>query len=424
MEQDPYRTQDASFSTRRQTVTRRPGEASRQPIRQPLDVEASPTRGGVQFDIPAGTGGGGATTSSSGGLNRKRTLVRPERQRVNPTHRNYHYLQHTQQQNMPVQASTTGNRANVPIDEYDYDYEEPQTHYTTPYAPESPGQSPAHSPGNSRSQPELTRGKSILGREVPQRIPLKPEGVQRTPTRLTRDKTARAKRKQEAEEREMTPWVFYCRTITCCFPASLLRCFGTPGPMQQQAWREKIGLISVIIFLGAFVGFLTFGFTQAVCSQPPISFTVSQITDGYLIIHGRAYDLTQSAHPAAIGVPPGSNVLYPPVNAGGLDASFLFQNVNSKCKGLITPTSNSDILHDSNGNLGWYFPCNVFKPDGSTQVNESSGPYAGYACHTTNTARQAYYSLRVEGEVVFNWQAVKNESRNLMVYSGYKIQIQ
>src|SRR5208282_3845309 len=149
MEQDPYRTQDASFSTRRQTVTRRPGEASRQPIRQPLDVEASPTRGGVQFDIPAGTGGGGATTSSSGGLNRKRTLVRPERQRVNPTHRNYHYLQHTQQQNMPVQASTTGNRANVPIDEYDdfdeYDQGAP-SHYTTQYGPESPGQSPGPSP--------------------------------------------------------------------------------------------------------------------------------------------------------------------------------------------------------------------------------------------------------------------------------------
>ena len=323
---------------------------------------------------------------------------------------------------MPVQASTTGNRANLLIDEFDDDYEEPRTHYTTPRAPESPGQSPGHSPGHSPKQTGLNRGKSILGREVPQRVPLKPEPPSpRGPARLTRDKSVRRKRKQvEQAPREMNAWVFYCRTITCCFPGSLLRCFGIPGRMQQQAWREKIGLISIILTLGLFVGFLTFGFTQAVCSQPPVSFTVSQITNGYLVIHGRAYDLTRSSHPAAFGIPAGSNVLYPPVNAGGLDASFMFQNVNSKCKGLITPTADSSILHDNNGNLGWYFPCNTFDPDGSTKVNQSEGPYPGYACHTTNTARQAYYGLRAEGEVVFDWQALQNTSRNLMAYSGYE----
>ena len=426
MEPDPYANQESSFSTRRQPVSRRPGEASRPSIRRPPDTE-NPVRG-VQFDAPPGAGGGagggarggtGPTSSAAPGLNRKRTLVRPERQRVDPTHRNYHYVQHTQQQNMPVQASTTGNRANLPIDEYDdfdeYDQGAP-THYTAQYGPESPGQSPTPSP----TRPDIQRGKSILGREAPQRIPLKPEEP-RAPARLTKTKSVLQKRKEEEMEREMTLWVFYCRTLTCCIPRSLLRCFGIPGRMQQQAWREKIGLISVILCLGATVGFLTFGFTQTVCSQPPVSFKVDQITNGYLIIHGRAYDLTLSSHPAAIGVPGGSNILYPPVSAGGFDASFMFQNVNSKCKGMITPTANSDILHDNNGNLGWYFPCNLFEPDGSTRVNESAGPYPGYACHTTNTARQAYYNLRVEGEVVFDWQAVKNTSRNLMVYSGYEV---
>ena len=120
MESDPYGGQQSSFSTRRQTVSRRPGEASRPSVRRNPDAERGVPRGGVQFDVPAGAGGGtGATSTAAPGLNRKRTLVRPERQRVDPTHRNYHYLQHTQQQNMPVQASTTGNRANVPIDEYD-----------------------------------------------------------------------------------------------------------------------------------------------------------------------------------------------------------------------------------------------------------------------------------------------------------------
>lgn len=401
------------MATRRGTLSRRPGEASRQPLQRPSDLETGGGRGpGVQFDVPAGGGSGGGTAPSGApGLNRKRTLIRPERQRVDPTHRNYHYLQHTQQQNMPVQASTTGNRANVPIDDDEYD-DETQGHYTTSYGPESPGFSPGHSP----TRPDVARGKSILGREAPQRIPLKLEEPQ-GPARLTKSKSVR-KRKREEAPREMTPWVFYCRTITCCFPGSLLQCFGIPGRMQQQAWREKIGLITIIILLGAFVGFLTFGFTQAVCSQPPVSFTISQITSGYLIIHGLAYDLTQSSHPPAIGVPPGSNILYPPVSAGGLDASFMFQNVNSKCKGLITVTDNTSVLHDGNGNLGWYFPCNLLNPDGSTPVNQSEGPYPGYACHTMQAARQAYYSLKMEGEVVFDWQAIKNESRNLVAYSG------
>jgi chitin synthase len=417
MEQNNYDTEEPAIPTRRQPTTRRPGEASRQPIERPSDVEAGLARGGVQFNAGAGAGAGGASTTAM--INRKRTLIRPERQRVDPTHRNYHYLQHTQQQNMPVQASTTGNRADAPLEEYDYDdVDESNLPYNEQnYGPESPDQSP-----RSPTRAELMRGKSILGRELPQRIPLKPEEPVTPHTKLKKHRPGTVKRKLN-EPVHMTPWVFYCRTITCCFPGSLLRCFGIPGRMQQQAWREKIGLISVIILLGGFVGFLTFGFTQAVCAQPPISFSVNEITNGYLIINGRAYDLTRSSHPAAIGVPAQSNVLYPPVNAGGLDASFMFQNVNSKCKGMITAKSGSDILQDSNGNLGWYFPCNLFKPDGSTPVNFTQGPYAGYACHTTSTARNAYYSLKVEGEVVFDWEGITNSSRNLIVYSGYPVRL-
>jgi chitin synthase len=416
MEQNNYDIQENAIPTRRQTTTRRPGEASRQPIERPIDVEAGLGRGGIPFNATAGTGGAVSGASTAAMLNRKRTLSRPERQRVDPTHRNYHYLQHTQQQNMPVQASTTGNRADAPLqEEYDYDDDDESNlqYNENNYVSESPERSP-HSP----TRADLMRGKSILGRELPQRIPLKPEAPATPHTRLRKNRPGTIKRKP-IEPVQMTPWVFYCRTLTCCFPGSLLRCFGIPGRMQQQAWREKIGLISVILLLGGFVGFLTFGFTQAVCAEPPISFSIDKITNGYLIINGRAYDLTHSAHPAAIGVPAQSNVLYPPVNAGGLDASFMFQNVNSRCKGLITAKSGSNILQDSNGNLGWYFPCNLFKPDGSTPVNQSQGPYAGFGCHTTPTARKAYYSLRVEGEVVFGWDAINDSSRNLMVYSGY-----
>ncbi len=415
-----YLSQDVTSPTRQPLTSRRPGEASRQPRDpRPSDVE---TGLGLQFPpppaSPSAPGAGAAGSSLANMLNRKRTLIRPERQRVDPTHRNYHYLQHTQQQNMPVQASTTGNRADAPIEDYDYEDTESQPSqlpYAETYGPESPGTSPVTSPTT-----DLRRGKSLLNRDDPRRIPVKTEERPPSHTKLKRSRGGSTTRRHP-ETLQLTPWVFYCRLITVCFPPTLLRCFGIPGRAQQQAWREKIGLISVVIMLGAVVGFLTFGFTQAVCSEPPFSFSINKITNGYLIIHGRAYDLTFSSHPAAIGVPAKSNVLYPPVNAGGLDASFMFQNVNSKCKGLITAKNGSGILQDSNGNLGWYFPCNLFKPDGSTPVNLTAGPYPGYACHTTANARNAYYSLRVQGEVVFDWYGITNSSRNLMVYSGYAI---
>jgi chitin synthase len=40
-------------------------------------------------------------------LGRKRSLIRPERQRMDPSHPNYHYRKHAQR--MAVQPSTTGN---------------------------------------------------------------------------------------------------------------------------------------------------------------------------------------------------------------------------------------------------------------------------------------------------------------------------
>ena len=113
-----------------------------------------------------------------------------------------------------------------------------------------------------------------------------------------------------------------------------------------------MGLISVILCIMAFVGFLTFGFTQTVCGTPPVRLRVNHVDTGFLILHGEAYDLSQSHHPAAYGIPLDANVLYDlPVKHGGQDGSFLFQNVNGKCKGLITLAKGSDVPTNANGDL-------------------------------------------------------------------------
>ena len=334
----------------------------------------------------------------NGELGRKRSLIRPERNRIDRDHPNYYYRQHAR--NMEVLPSSTGDD---PIVENAQDAEDSDT--------------------NERNR--------ILRRDLNDISPQKSLGKQGLPegkegrSKLTR-KGAKVmseeeiKRKKELDRiRPPSIWNVYCGIVTFWCPDFILQCFGKVAKAQRRAWREKMGLISIIILICAFVGFLTFGFTQAVCGTPGVRLRINHVDSGYLIVHGQAYDLSDSAHPAAEGIPLDSNVLYDlPHKYGGQDATFMFQYVNGACKDLITLANGSDVPTNSAGDLAWYFPCAAFNQDGSSTPNLTIPYYLGYACHTTDKARNALYSLRSSGEVYFTWDDVKNQSRNLMVYSG------
>jgi chitin synthase len=352
---------------------------------------------------------GGATD-----FNRKRSLIRPERNRIDRDHPNYHYRQHAQR--MEVFPSTTGND---PIME---DHGEVQTIVSENT--------------DMRSLNRVDTDGNTFGDELP--IPpkrgrqpgkIKPIGESRQQKRIQRKLTRKEAKVTDFEEkrrqkeldtiRPPSLWNVYCATITFWCPDVVLKCFGKPAKAQRRAWREKMGLISIIILICAFVGFLTFGFTQAVCGQPGLRLKINHVDSGYMIFQGSAYDLSKSQHPAAQGIPLDSNVLYDlPHKYGGQDGSFFFQNVNGACKGLITAAPNSDVPTNGNGDLAWYFPCTSFNQDGSSKPNLTSGYYLGYACHTTQKARSTFYSLNSAGEVYFTWNDIMNSSRNLMVYSG------
>lgn len=308
----------------------------------------------------------------TGDLGRKRSLVRPERQRMDPNHPNYHYAQVATQEasHMRIQAGDPSAPEEIPLMEME---------------------------GSKVGQEFFG-----LNDEVP----------------LPRRNTVRSVRKAApAPKSDIYFWKVYCYAITFWAPAPLLSLFGLKTKSRQFAWREKIGLLSCIIYTGAFVAYLTFGFTRTVCHQQKVKLRNNHVDNGYLIVNGRAYDLHASRHPAAAGVPGGSNVLYPPVNAGGMDASFLFQNVNGNCKDLIVPREN--CLIPTNGNdLAWYMPCRLFSQDGSTAVNKTKAYYDGWACHTSTTARDAYYNLDVTGDVYFTWDDIRNSLRNLVVWLG------
>jgi chitin synthase len=231
--------------------------------------------------------------------------------------------------------------------------------------------------------------------------------------------------KVEEALRPPSLWNFYCAVVTFWCPGVILKCFGKVSKAQQRAWREKMGLISIILLIMAFVGFLTFGFNQAVCGSPPPRLKVNEVDKGYMIFHGTAYSLVNSSHPPAAGIPgrldgSGANVLFDlPEKHGGQDGSFLFQNVNGKCKGILNKAPKSDVPSDADGNLAWYFPCTTFNQDGSTKPNLTIPYYLGYACHTTANSRDTFYlDLSGAADVYFTWDDIRNNSRNLVVYSG------
>ncbi|KAK9451526.1 chitin synthase-domain-containing protein [Limtongia smithiae] len=414
-----------------------PGRRIPQSTSAPL-VRNAPYGRDVEREAPRGM----TTSVSANDFHRKRSLVKPERSRVNKDHPTYYYAQHAAQQRMPVLPSTTGNDPNVyegeasgsssgaaeplnrggsgrrrehnmfaPEDDDDfYDIEEDDTTKSSPVTKSAASEVASPSTLVSGPSPLLKHDSVARATAVPG------SGAVGVPRRANTAASLGANKPPSL-------WHVYCSLITFWAPSKVMSWCGMPTKARQAAWREKIGLISIILIIGAFVGFLTFGFTDAVCQNSETRLRSNTINTGYLIIHGRAYDLTRSQHPVANGVPANSNILYPPVDAGGQDASFMFQNVNSHCKGLIEPTSDSDIPYDDEGNMAWYFPCKTFNQDGSSTPNFTWSYYTGYACHTSNTAREAYYDLTVSGEVYFTWEDITNSSRNLVVYSGYVLDL-
>jgi len=220
--------------------------------------------------------------------------------------------------------------------------------------------------------------------------------------------------------------IVWCVRCSFRLRASLMTSLGLRTREQQRAWREKIGLMSIIAILMAGVGFLTFGFTEAVCGTPQNRYHGGAVGEAFIgkgsvTRNGYDYDLSDWHHPTAGSTFDGTTnpLLTGDWNVAGNDISFLFQTVNQQCLGLITKSANSSITGDGTF-LDWYFPCNIIDQWGKSPVN-MNGYESAKNCHTSSTAKTDFSALTAQGQVYLTWDDIKNSGRNLAVYQSYAL---
>ena len=376
-------------------------------------------------------------SAQNANFRRKKSLVRPDRERMDPNHRQWYYRNHAA--HMDVMAANGGRVGYMPSTTGHLPQHGAAPHGSGMAGVVGPGgglsglgvAGPSNiPPGGLGRAPPLRRGKSILGRDEDQietGINVLKRGVS---LRRKQSKSGRVTKEVprdlgESKTSRIAPgpvggWMIYCYILTICCPGPFLRLFGIRTPEQQRAWREKMGLIGIIAMIMAAVGFLTFGFTQTVCGTPPDRYTLGTIDVGSMTFNGYDYNFDGFFHPQ-VG-PFGANTIYnrtnpiysEPWSSGGQDGSLLFQKVGAACTNIISN-------HVGGGQPEQYFDCTLVRQDGR-------GGYANNTermCHTgaivdqfNNGAQPRNSVLKKRGQVSLNWNNITDTSRNLAVYRG------
>ncbi|KAF9337860.1 Chitin synthase, class 3 [Podila minutissima] len=366
------------------------------------DIEGQESSyGGPQARRPSGPGTGPSLTidaanrpsGSRPGANfkRQKSLVRPERERIDRNHPQYFYRNVTQNldgSNIKVQASTTGNDPSAPMNR----------------------------------ATGVRRGKSVLGRE-----PEKPEGLRARPKPQPKRRLEVKNPLKNTTREWPSSWIMYYNAITCCFPAALLRSCGMHTHEIQKAWREKIALVSLVILMVLAVAFLTFGLQKALCKDESTGKFVAGSPDTAtgMIVNGMGYYFNSKdeggagvvwTHPAIATNISSERVDImsdPTFGASGKDASFLFQNpTGGACSDLITRIAPPDVEGD------YYFPCKLRDIFGTTPPNMSVDRGI-IGCHTK--VRGQWNALARSAPIApayYTWENITRGDRNLFAFDG------
>lgn len=244
--------------------------------------------------------------------------------------------------------------------------------------------------------------------------------------------------KSKKERESPSFWQLYCSIVTFFAPAFVLSLCGMNTKSRQQAWREKIGLISIIFLLTNFVGFFTFAFNSFVCGKQVPRVHYKDIPSDSAILHGSLFNIStiiQSASDYYESVDDLPKFLEIWEYAGGADASLLVQNVNGPCSDFIkADDGNAPVPMTEDGLFTNYFPCVLLNLNGSPRTNplqtriihrpNGLGFEAGSSidnmelCHIRPHSRDYLYKLGNDINVYYLWNDLPLINNDIVVYLG------
>lgn len=406
-------------------------------------------------------------TPTSNQSSASRSLIRPDRAVISPDDRNFFYNLRTIEANasISVQPSNTGNDPTTYAASYHSTKEQGTASSTS--IEEIPR---ARSPGSVRTLHTLrserqwnivdeTEVDSAASLDTAVSLARQKQLVLYDPvhnhSQGSLRKSQHTRRPQQPAAKPLSLWQTYCKAITFLFFPMLLRAMGLKDKNQQTAWREKIGLVSIIVGLTGFVAFFTFAFNRVVCGMPLPRTHFTDIPTDSVVVHGTIYNLSALVHnhpqipqlhqkvkivrrngekKYSISMTPSGLV---PLGeyAGGHDASLLFQNVNGNCAPFIKPANVSANTHQYFNELGefsQYFPCVMLDLRGQllSPLARDHPPQRlplqipNYAvefkdsCHLAPQPRNSFYALPQANNVCYSWDDVARAKGTLAVYLG------
>lgn len=396
---------------------------------------------------------------------RKKSLVRPDRERIDPSHRQWFYRNHVAHMDANAGPSTIGY---MPSSTGHLPHHGAAQQSDTLAAIMGPGGGVSHyglagsqaprapQPQQPARNPALRRGKSILGRDeenVESGIHFLKRGKSMRSSGPTMDAAKYAKKNNggpaagepppEKPIRQgcfdniapgpVGPWMIYCYLLTICVPSGCLKLLGMKTPEQVRAWREKMGLISVILVCMTAVGYITFGFTTTVCkTNDRVNITeaiTSKNYNGAAFIHGEVFSFDQFQHKNISGVDP---VILDPVYNNAYDSAhatlnLLFQKTGGACENILKPKGGSlptgELEHPP-----IYMNCSIITKEGkpkyqvpgySMPVNTQCHPYYMFEdMMTAKNYKDGKHPKKFQymGSAFIPWENLNDPKRKLAIY--------
>lgn len=126
----------------------------------------------------------------------------------------------------------------------------------------------------------------------------RPKSLNR-PSRPSNVATPRRNLLEDDINDRMTPWRVYYLAITCCCPGFILSKWGgMDSKDMQRAWREKVALCSIVLYMCAGLAFITFGLQTAICQVEPFTFSKANVAafgpgnnPHHFVIFGGVYNM-------------------------------------------------------------------------------------------------------------------------------------